>query len=355
MRVLFLPDYRATNPYQTQLANNLMPQGVELKWGLAFGFGNLLQAARQPDRPDLVHLHWTTPFWFDDRPGIRQVIGLRFLLALHLIKRAGIKLVWTVHNLHTHENPRPAFEYWLNHFICRLADAVIVHCQAARSLVGHHYHLSPDLYRKVKVIEHGHFIGTYNNEVTTAQARQALGFNQDEFIFLYFGQIRAYKGVPQLITSFRGLKRPSARLLIAGQPISIHLSEQIQAACQAEQNISFFSHFIPDGQIQLYMKAADIVVLPFQAILTSSTVILAMSFGRPLLLPDTGCLRETTGHNGAIFYQPDDPNGLWQALAQAYEADLLQMGQDNLARARQFDWQQIGRQTYLLYQSCWPS
>lgn len=352
MRVLFLPDYRTTNPYQAHLADALVPHGVTVAWGKNYGFRSILNAARLPARPDLLHLHWTTPFWFDKRLTVRYAAALRFLVELYLVQRSGLKIVWTVHNLHTHENNNPAFEYWLNHLVCRLSDAVVVHCEAAQSLVDRHFRLSPHLSSKVKVIEHGHFIDTYRNETTTAQARRYLGFDQGEFIFLYFGQIRAYKGVIQLIRAFRELKYPSARLLIVGQPANSRLREQIIVACQAEKKIYFSPRFIPDDEIQLYIKVADIVVLPFQEVLTSSTVILAMSFGKPLLVPNIGCLQETIGPDGAIYYYPDNPNGLRQALEQARVSDLFKMGQYNSARVRQFDWQQTGKKTYLLYKSC---
>ena len=43
--------------------------------------------------------------------------------------------------------------------------------------------------------------------------------------------------------------------------------------------------FVPDGEVQHYLLAADAVVLPFKEILTSGSAMLALSFGRPVVAP----------------------------------------------------------------------
>ena len=47
--------------------------------------------------------------------------------------------------------------------------------------------------------------------------------------------------------------------------------------------------YIPDAELQVWLRAADVVVLPFRDILTSGSAILALSFGRAVVAPALGC------------------------------------------------------------------
>jgi len=60
--------------------------------------------------------------------------------------------------------------------------------------------------------------------------------------------------------------------------------------CDNDKRIKVFLDFIPDNDIQIYMNAADIIVLPYLDILNSGVAILAMSFGKPVIAPRTGSI-----------------------------------------------------------------
>ncbi len=59
---------------------------------------------------------------------------------------------------------------------------------------------------------------------------------------------------------------------------------------------------IPDDQMQVYLRAADAVVLPYRDVLSSGSAILAMTFGQPVIAPAIGCLPESLGSEGTILY-----------------------------------------------------
>ena len=66
--------------------------------------------------------------------------------------------------------------------------------------------------------------------------------------------------------------------------------------------------------MQMYLRAADAVVLPYKDVLTSGSAILAMTFGQPVIAPAIGCLPESLGAEGTILYDPSTPDGLERAL-----------------------------------------
>lgn len=345
MRVLMCPDFRATNPYQRLLAAAVSQHNITVQWGEHGRFA-LLRSLQQ--KPDLIHLHWTAPFWLDAHPLRSRAAALRFLAELLLVRQQGVKLVWTLHNLQNHERTNPRLEHAVNRQIGRLVDHVLVHCAAAETAVVQTYHLPPAFRRKLTTTGHGSFIGVYDNAISRTAARQRLHLPPDDLVFLFFGQIRPYKGVPALIHAFRQINLPQAHLLIVGWAIDRRMVNSLREISAGMARIQLHLEFIPDTAVQQFMNAADILVLPFRDISTSSTLILGMSFAKALVAPALGCLPQTVDAQGCCFYD-GTTGGLAAALRQAAASDWRQMGQHNLELARQMDWDEIGRRTAEVY------
>jgi len=97
------------------------------------------------------------------------------------------------------------------------------------------------------------------------------------------------------------------------------------------------------------MNAADVVVLPFQDILTSGSALLAMSFGKPVIAPRMGCIPEALDRKGVFLYTHNEEEALLRAFQQASLADLAAMGKYNYRKAKRFDWNEIAQKTCELY------
>lgn len=97
------------------------------------------------------------------------------------------------------------------------------------------------------------------------------------------------------------------------------------------------------------MQASDVVVLPFVATLTSGTLILALSWGCPVIAPALGCLPETVSPAAGILDDPAVPGALASALLAIRGADLRAAASAALACARRFDWDRIAALTLEAY------
>ena len=75
------------------------------------------------------------------------------------------------------------------------------------------------------------------------------------------------------------------------------------------QNIRFYFEFVQAAEMQRFMRAADLIVLPYREILNSGSVMLALSFSRPVLVPAFGALSE--------LHQAVGPDWIW-----LYEGEL---------------------------------
>ena len=109
MRVLFMPVPRQGNPYQHELARGLAAHGVEVV--MARGYRQPLPFlwAWLRNRPAVFHLHWTQPYlYWPGRRAPSRLLAWRLVWQLRLLRRLGVRIVWTVHNIATHEAVRRA-------------------------------------------------------------------------------------------------------------------------------------------------------------------------------------------------------------------------------------------------------
>ncbi len=352
MRVLFLPDFSQNNPYQRELALALRELGLVIKTSPSLEHP-LLNVLQMKGELDVLHLHWTSPFLISQHRSVSLIKAILFMFVLFYLKLVGVKIVWTVHNLFEHERRDPQLEQLFHHGLCRVYDQIIVHCSVAKEQVMTLYHLPPQVANKISVIQHGNFIDTYENGMKENEARKQLGLKRLDKVFLYFGKIRPYKGVLTLLKTFKQLPGENVRLLIVGKPETKALKAQIIAAGQSDQRICAVLDFVPAEDIQLYINAADVVVLPFRDILTSSTVVLAMSFGKAVIAPRLGCIETLLAHSDTLLYDPQKKTGLRQAMLRVLNhSDLDKIGQFNYEYISDFKWSDIARKTNEVYERC---
>ena len=347
MKVLILP-YSQNNPYQQQLAASLEKYGVDVKLCNMRALP-LLRSIWVYGKPDVLHLHWTDGFIVAQSWPRTLVNTLRFLIELLIVKLLGIKIVWTVHNLSNHENIKSTYENFVNRIVVHLYDQIIVHCFSAQESAIKKFCLPDYLKKRIHVIQHGHFLNCYENRISRQDARLALDYSEHVVLFLFFGNIRPYKGLLSLIDEFRTIDYPGAELLIAGKPLNDVIKNELLIHCKENDHIRTSLRFIPENELQIYMNAADIMVFPCTDILTSGTVLLAMSFGKAIVVPGIGCIPETLDIDGASFYDPNDINGLSGALRNILSRDFVAMGRYNRIKVEEFGWDEIARKTIDVY------
>lgn len=345
---MFLPDYTGSNPYQKNLAAALDEEVIIGGRGEVLP---LLRTIRSREDVSVIHLHWLHPYIFG-ASGLKTAAQLSLtILQLIVLGLRGVPVVWTVHNVVSHESPCPRVERWFKHVFVRFGfcSGIFVHCRAVAERLVDEYNLPGDVGQRVSVIPHGHYVDNYADEITKAEARTELGLGPDETVFLYFGQIRPHKAVPRLIETFKSVEDAEYRLLIVGRPMDESLERTVREKGADDARIRPVLEFVPDEEIQRYMNAADAVVLPYNDITTSGSAILAMSFGKAIIIPRDGCVPELLDEDGALMYPPGDEEGLRDALVEARTRDLASMGEHNGNAVRRYDWDDIAETTSRVY------
>jgi glycosyltransferase involved in cell wall biosynthesis len=349
-RVLHFPDWRRGNPYQRLLAAALERQAVAVTF--ATYAGALLPLSRNVlrQRPQVLHLHWMAEIagLNDESPFRSRMKQLLFRTDILTVRRLlEDRLVWTVHNLSSHESRDPAADRSARRFLARNVARIFAHGPAARAAVVAAYGVTED---RVALIDHGNFIGIYPNHTTRAEARQHLSIAGDRFVFLCFGSLRPYKGIEGLIASFGRLSATRKLLVVVGQARDRRYAEALRRLATSP-DVLFIDRFIPDDEVQYYFHASDAVVLPFRDILTSSSLLLALSFGRLVVAPRLGSVPDYADPSTNVLYEPAVPAALTQALGAALTKDVDGCGRTNLEAARRFDWDASARHTAAVYRS----
>lgn len=287
-------------------------------------------------RGDVIHIHWPSFLYFHPsrlRTGIRLA---KMFALLAFAKLRGATIVWTAHNLYPHEGGSRLLSNRIGRKITvAFADYICMHGCSAAGIVAREFKVSES---QLRIAHHPHWIDCYPNSLTQAECRSKLDLPSEDFVYLFIGRCRPYKGLEALIEAFQHVSQP-ARLLIVGSFSCAQYFETIAARAQAAPHVKLVPRSIPDEELQVFLNAADCVVLPYRDVLTSGAALLALSFGRPVVAPDLGALRDHVDSRCGVLYPADQPQGLARALkeirARKFDSSAI------MEHARQFTWSKL--------------
>lgn len=347
-KIFFYPDYTANNPYQTALYSKFPDHCTVSSGSLVEAYRYLRQ---YPTHHVVFHLHWIKPILngvtLDELKGNAD----SFLDLLDDFQNAGGRFIWTVHNKVSHDlHDANIFDFEVQ-FRAKLAsrvDRLHLHSKTAIPILDEAYPIPEN---RVSIIPHGHYEGIYPNDISRAEARKKLDINSTALVFSFIGQIRPYKGIEELIVAFSSLnyeKRPVI-LLLAGKPVYPYKKGALEAMCSLIPNVIIHEHYIPDEELQVYMNASDFLVTPYRDILTSGSVLNALSFHLPVIAPEIGMIPEVISASNGVLYDAQDAQGLKGAMVKALSLDdqtLKSMSDKSKEVVKKFSWDMLSKTAY---------
>jgi glycosyltransferase involved in cell wall biosynthesis len=288
---------------------------------------------------DLVHFHWPSFAYYDKRSMAKTWRRfLKFVLFIGFMRFRGASLAWTAHNLYPHDGGRKLLVHRIaRRVVVALSSAIYVHGETASMIVAKEFQIPT---KKLVNIDHGHWIDYYPKGVERDEARRNLQLNSSAFIYLFIGICKPYKNLENLIAAFT-LQSLDTVLVIAGNFQSEAYLHQVKALAAEDKRIEIQPGFIPDDKLQCYLAAADCVVLPYAEILTSGAAMLALSFGKPVVVPALGSLVDVVSEDCGILYDPHATGSLARALEEVrgrtFDEDRIKN------RANCFTWEKSAR------------
>lgn len=256
--------------------------------------------------PDIVILPWFNPFF-----------GPVFFTITSLLKVfCRCKVLFLIHNVLPHE--RLPLDWLIAKITLKRGDFHIV--QSGESEDNLLKLLKNPICRKLtlpalKVFPNGQMI-------TRKVARERLSLPDDAPVLLFFGFVREYKGLMYLIDALPAIRDrlPDVKLLVAGDfyDDKERYLRRIEAIGVGPA-VGMYDQYIPDRDVELYFKAADLIVLPYVSASQSGIAQIALEFGKPLVVTSVGGLPEVVEDCRTGFVvPPKNPEALANAIVRFF-------------------------------------
>jgi glycosyltransferase involved in cell wall biosynthesis len=278
----------------------------------------------------------------------RIVLIDALILATWLRLWAG-RYVYTAHNVLPHGREASAFFRFAYRWIYRLPDTIVVHTAGAARRLQDEFGVEPE---RLRVVSIGLNEEVPNTALTAAQARQRIGVGGDQRLALFFGSLRPYKGVDVLLQAWQHVRTPGARLVIAGHcPDAAYAGRirQLIASSPRRTVIEWREGFVAREAVEVWFKAADVVVLPHRAVEQSGVTFLCLRFGVPIVASDVGSMAEFVGEPTGVLAPSNHPPGIAEAIDRVF-ADPSRFRREEILRvAEQYRWENACRPLVPLY------
>jgi glycosyltransferase involved in cell wall biosynthesis len=304
---------RANMSYRSDIS---VFNGIDWWWA-----GSVLRALLflRRRRPQVLVLEWWTAATLHTYlllTLVARTLGIRVVIELHELQdpgEAGVALArsYGKHGLRA---------------LLRLAHGCIVHSKADWQLFESNY---GPLDIRMALVPHGPYDQYKDVTETPDPARAPLisavrTAPKDGGVvnLLFFGLIRPYKGLEDLLHVFNALPREEAErlwLTVVGETWEgCTEPARLIATSPHADRITFVNEYVPDDVVGAAFAHADVAVLPYRRSSSSGILHVAMSWGLPIVVTSVGGLPESTsGYAGAVLVPPEDPAMLWEGLVKA--------------------------------------
>lgn len=230
-------------------------------------------------------------------------------------KLKGVKRIALVHNMMPHE--KSLLDKLLPPYFVKSMDGFVT--------------LSESVLEDVKSLDHKnkpkawspHPVYDHYGEIEPREiALERLNLDKNYSYVLFFGLIRAYKGLDWLIQAFADerLRKYPVKLMVAGEfyEDKEHYLKEIQSFGLGKEVI-VRDAFVPDDQVKDYFNAADLVVQPYKSATQSGVTQIAYHFEKPMLVTNVGGLDEIVPNGKVGYAVRPEVSAIADALLDFYE------------------------------------
>ncbi len=330
LRIAFKPLASPYNPFTRLFADSI----INAREGaVASHFSWTLKDMRQTD---ILVLHWPNEFFraMNFKGRIEALVKLTMLKTFRRLM--GGRVVWLAHNIEPHESGA-SMQGVTDSFLSTLSGIIFLSAATEHETRKRYPRLAgtPSL-----LIRHGRYpVAAPPPPLPSAQDKSGV------VRLLYFGALRGYKGVDDLIRIMHDLPDPNLRLLIAGRTPRDFDASPLLALAQGDPRIAFkiSAQAIPDKAVDDMIHASDALILPYSKLGNSGVAILALSHHRPILAPNLGSmpeLRQDVGGDWVHLFDGPINSAHLSNLGKHFRQRRMSGAPD----LRQHEWDRIGSQ-----------
>jgi glycosyltransferase involved in cell wall biosynthesis len=332
-----------TNPFQALLYREAWDHGIAPVPVVEEAGIDELAALARLGHPVALHLHWLNkPIHRATSVEDARRSADAFLARIDAFRDAGGRLAWTVHNILPHATRFDAEDARLQGEVAARADVVHVMAADTAALVAPHFTLPED---RVLHVPHPSYLGAYADNLSRGQARYELGILPDELVYLVAGAIQPYKGIDDLLDAWDALPDDGVprRLVIAGGPTREPGVDALLERAYLHPSVLLHARRVEGERMQVFLRAADVAVLPYRRSLNSGAQLLAFTFGLPVIVPAGGGLAASVDGTNGITYAQGSRDALVEALVDASRLATTEAREAALATARAVSPAEVSR------------
>ena len=321
-------------PGKTQYSTEQAPEGVFIRRCLnSCNPFNWLHVGRQLRKaaPDLVICCYWMAFF-------APLYGTICRIA----KRNGkTRCIALVHNMFPHE--KSVLDKLFAPYFVRSQDAFVALSDAVVCDI-HTLTQAPATFSPHPIYDH------YGARMSKEEACEALGLETGRQYMLFFGLVRAYKGLDLLLDALALVKDelPELRLLVAGEFYEDEDKYRRQIADNGlTDKVVLRNEFIPDGDLRKYFGAADLVVQPYKNATQSGVTQVAFHFEKPMLVTNVGGLGEIVHHGKMGYAVEPAPQAIADALRDYFTNNRQVAFTDYLRQEKsKYNWDKMTQAFY---------
>ena len=196
----------------------------------------------------------------------------------------------------------------------------------------------------VKLTPHPLF-DNYGLAVSRKEALALLKLEDNNSYLLFFGFIRAYKGLDLLIEAFsdKRLRNRKLKLIVAGEFYEDDTPyRELIKKYNLEDDIIIFDHFIKDNEVPLFFSVADLVVQPYKTATQSGVTQIAFYFEKPMLVTDVGGLREIVKDGKCGYVVKPEPEFIAEAIIDYFDNNRREQFTAGVKQEKEkFSWEKM--------------
>jgi D-inositol-3-phosphate glycosyltransferase len=314
-------------PGKTQYTDAPPPEGVNIKRRLnsvnPFNWISVGLEVKKK-KPDILLLRYWLPFMSPSLGTVARIVR----------SNHHTRVICIFDNVVPHEK-RPGDKI-LTHYLTGSIDGAVVMSRTVLDDLRVFNRSIP-----VKLSPHPLF-DNYGKKVSKSEAAESLNLNTDYKYLLFFGFIRAYKGLDLLIEAFSDerLRNRGIKMIIAGEFYEDDKPyRDLIRINNLENEIIIYDKFIRDDEVSLFFSISDLVVQPYRSATQSGVTQIAFHFEKPMLVTDVGGLREIVADGKCGYVVAPEAKAIAESIVDFYDNGKEQAFTEGIVNEKKkFSW-----------------
>ncbi len=286
------------------------------------------------EKPDLIIVRYWIPFM---APCLGTILSI-------VKKNKHTKVIAIVDNMIPHE--KRLGDKLLTQYFVRAVDGFLTMSQKVQNDVKL-FTNKPTCVSPHPIYDH------FGEAIPTADARKFLHLDVHDKVILFFGFVRAYKGLDLLIEAMAdpAIKAAGIKLVIAGEfyeSPTPYLTQIGQLGLT--DTISVYNQYIGEKEVTQYVSAADFIIQPYRNATQSGVTPMAYHFLKPMLVTNVGGLADTVPHDKVGLVVQPNPRSIAEGIVQLYERGTAHFMPHLITEKKKYSWEQMRQSFLTLYQ-----